>query len=93
VPKTIKMLRDFKVAPNGHTVETWLNGEVYPDVADDLAGDLIGARHAVEVTGDEKADEAAAEAARDALDLAALEAEEARLKAGEPKPAPTRKGR
>jgi FKBP-type peptidyl-prolyl cis-trans isomerase len=81
MPKTIKMLKDFAVSPNGYDVEKWLKGEVKRNVPDALADDLIHEQTlaAIEVTGDKKADaeaeeDAHAEAERRAKEAAAAEA-------------------
>lgn len=80
MPKTIKMLKDFPVSPNGYDVEKWLRGEVKKNVPDALADELTHPQTlaAIEVTGDKKADaeaeqDAAAEADRRAKEAAAAE--------------------
>jgi hypothetical protein len=57
---TIKMLRDFRVSPNGYDVEAWAKDEV-KDVSDELAADLAHPTTlaAVILTGNDKADDAA----------------------------------
>ncbi|WP_159728376.1 hypothetical protein [Methylosinus sp. Ce-a6] len=81
MPKTIKMLKNFSVSPNGYDVEKWLKGEVKRNVPDALADDLTDEQTlaAIEVTGDKKADAEAedgakAEAERRAKEAAAAEA-------------------
>ncbi len=60
----IKMLKDFKVAPDGYTVETWHEGEI-KEAPLALAADLCHSSTvaAVEWTGDKKTDDAALAAA------------------------------
>ncbi|MDJ0449239.1 hypothetical protein [Methylocystis sp. JR02] len=74
--KTIKMLKDTRVSPNGHDVEMWRKGEVKENVRDDVADDLTHEQTlaAIEVTGDRKAD---AESEKDALDEMSRRADEA----------------
>lgn len=81
MPKTIKMLKDFPVSPNGYEVEKWFKGDVKKNVPDALADELTHGQTlaAIEVTGDRAADkqaevDAAAEAERRAKDAAAAEA-------------------
>ena len=93
MPKTIKLLEDRFVAPDGFTVEKWLKGEVHENVPDAVADDLTHplTLSAVEVTGDAKADSkaeaesiaAAAQKAADDLAAATLQAasEQAAIKA------------
>jgi hypothetical protein len=81
MPKTIKMLKDFSVSPNGYDVEKWLKGEVKKNVPDALSDELTHPQTlaAIEVTGDRAADkeaeqDAIAEAERRANEVAAGEA-------------------
>lgn len=81
MPKTIKMLKDFPVSPNGYDVEKWLKGEVKRNVPDALADDLTHDQTlaAIEVTGDRAADkqaevDATAEAERRAKEAAVADA-------------------
>lgn len=47
----VEMLRDFKVAADGVTVETWKAGAIH-EATDQLGGDLIGAGVAKAVSDD-----------------------------------------
>lgn len=72
---TIKMIRDFKVSPNGYDVEAWAKDDV-KEASDELAADLThpSTLAAVLVTGNGKKDDAAEAEAAKALQ-AKLEAE------------------
>ena len=52
---TIKMLKDFRVSPNGYDVESWTKDDV-KDASDDLAADLThpSTLAAVLVTGSDE---------------------------------------
>ncbi|TDX61933.1 hypothetical protein EDE12_11234 [Methylosinus sp. sav-2] len=76
MPKTIKMLIDKLVSPNGYDTEMWRQNEVKRNVPDALADDLTHSQTlaAIEVTGNKKTD---AEAEEDALAEAERRAKEA----------------
>ncbi|WP_018266517.1 hypothetical protein [Methylosinus sp. LW4] len=81
MPKTIKMLIDKLVSPNGYDTEMWRKDEVKHNVPDALADDLTHKQTlaAIVVTGNAKTDAAAEEGAleeaeRRAKDAAAAQA-------------------